>query len=46
MPCLPDSLADRQYYNPTDRGFEKEIRKRLEEWKKRKNSQRPPNAQT
>jgi len=34
MPCLPESLAGRQYYTPTDRGFEQEIRRRLEGWKK------------
>jgi putative ATPase len=33
MTCLPDSLADKTYYEPTDRGFEKEIRRRLEEWR-------------
>ena len=32
MPCLPESLAGRKYYDPTDRGFEREIRRRLEEW--------------
>jgi putative ATPase len=36
MTCLPESLAGRTYYRPPDRGFEREIRKRLEEWKKRK----------
>jgi putative ATPase len=34
MTCLPPSLADRKYYTPTERGFEKEIKRRLEEWKK------------
>jgi putative ATPase len=28
--------VDRTYYEPTDRGFEAEIAKRLEEWKRRK----------
>src|SRR5690349_3626964 len=28
--------VDRTYYEPTDRGYEAEIAKRLEEWKKRK----------
>jgi putative ATPase len=32
MTCLPESLKDRRYYRPTDRGFEKEIRRRLEGW--------------
>ncbi|MGA7921422.1 MAG: replication-associated recombination protein A [Candidatus Acidiferrales bacterium] len=31
MGCLPDSLAGRIYYNPTDQGFETRIRQRLEE---------------
>jgi putative ATPase len=30
MQCLPDSLAGRRYYHPTDQGFEKTIRERLE----------------
>ena len=34
MTCLPPSLADRKYYTPTERGFEKEIKRRLEEWEK------------
>ena len=33
---LPENLKDRKYYQPTDFGFEKEIKKRLEWWKKRK----------
>jgi putative ATPase len=32
MDCLPPSLAGRKYYRPTNRGFEKEIRRRLEGW--------------
>jgi putative ATPase len=32
MDCLPPSLAGRTYYQPTDRGFEKEIKRRLELW--------------
>jgi putative ATPase len=32
MECLPPSLAGRTYYQPTDRGFEKEIKRRLEGW--------------
>jgi putative ATPase len=34
MECLPESLAGRTYYQPTDRGFEKEIKRRLEGWEK------------
>src|SRR5438477_3252900 len=32
MDCLPPSLAGRKYYKPTERGFEKEIKRRLEGW--------------
>jgi putative ATPase len=31
MTCLPESLAGRVYYKPTDQGFEARIRQRLEE---------------
>ncbi|MGD1212523.1 MAG: replication-associated recombination protein A [Candidatus Acidiferrales bacterium] len=31
MTCLPESLAGRSYYKPTDQGFEARIRQRLEE---------------
>jgi putative ATPase len=34
MECLPPSLAGKTYYQPTDRGFEKEIKRRLELWEK------------
>lgn len=29
MQCLPDNLKDRQYYIPTEEGFEKQIKERL-----------------
>ncbi len=32
MDCLPERLQGRRFYRPTDRGFEKEIRRRLEAW--------------
>jgi putative ATPase len=31
MTCLPESLAGRHYYLPTDRGFEQRLRQRMEE---------------
>ena len=37
MQCLPDSLADREYYRPTEEGIEARYKARLEEikeWKK------------
>jgi putative ATPase len=40
MPCLPESLAGRTYYEPTDRGFEQEIRRRLEAWKRLRHARR------
>jgi putative ATPase len=40
MECLPDSLAGRQYYFPTDRGLEKRIGERLEEIRRLKEEKR------
>ena len=40
MRCLPDTLADRRYYRPTEQGREKQVKERLEEiieWKKERN---------
>lgn len=34
MSCLPDSLADRRYYVPTDRGAESGLKERLERLRK------------
>jgi len=31
---LPEKLRGRRYYNPTERGFEKIIRSRLQQWRK------------
>ena len=31
MQCLPDALAERRYYRPTDQGEEKKVKERLEE---------------
>src|ERR1700675_1796241 len=36
MTCLPDNLAERSYYKPTDQGFEARLRQRLEEIRKLK----------
>jgi putative ATPase len=33
---LPENLRGRTYYHPTEQGFEKEIKERLESWKRRK----------
>ena len=37
MQCLPDSLAGRSWYHPTDRGMEKRIKERLDELRARRN---------
>ena len=34
MTCLPDNLAGRTYYTPTDQGFEQRLRQRLDEIRK------------
>ena len=33
MDCLPQELIGRQYYRPTDRGYEQTVRERLARWK-------------
>jgi putative ATPase len=40
MECLPPSLAGRKYYRPTERGFEKEIKRRMDGWEKIKAKRR------
>jgi len=32
MECLPPALRGRRYYVPTDRGFERDLKRRLEAW--------------
>jgi putative ATPase len=44
MSCLPDSLAGRNYYAPTDQGFEKRLRQRLEEIRNLKVTSAKPGA--
>ena len=36
MSCLPDSIAGERFYEPTARGFEAEVKKRLEDWARKK----------
>jgi putative ATPase len=40
MSCLPPALADRKYYEPKDRGFEREIKRRLDGWEEIKKKRR------
>ena len=36
MPCLPDSLRGRRYYQPTAEGYESQLRQRIEELLRRR----------
>ena len=45
MDCLPPALQGRQFYRPTDRGFEREIGRRLEGWQEIKKKRRTPNVE-
>jgi putative ATPase len=40
MDCLPERLRGRRFYQPTDRGFEKEIKRRLDGWQELKKRRR------
>ena len=40
MSCLPPALEGRRYYQPPERGFEKEIKRRLDGWKAIKKTRR------
>ena len=40
MDCLPPSLAGRTYYAPTDRGFEAEVKRRMQLWNEAKKRSR------
>jgi len=40
MSCLPPALEGRKYYEPKDRGFEKEIKRRLDGWAEIKRKRR------
>ena len=39
MPCLPDSVAQKKFYDPTDQGFEQRLRQRIDEIKRLKTQQ-------
>ena len=40
MTCLPPALQGRRYYDPPERGFEKEIKRRLDGWAEIKKKRR------
>jgi putative ATPase len=41
MSCLPPVLEGRRYYEPAERGFEQEIRRRLDDWNRIRQSRKP-----
>jgi len=41
MTCLPESLAGKTYYHPTDQGFEARLRQRMEEIRRLKDRRKP-----
>ncbi|HVA94079.1 MAG TPA: replication-associated recombination protein A [Candidatus Dormibacteraeota bacterium] len=41
MACLPESLAGKTYYRPTDQGFEARLRQRMEEIRRLKDRRKP-----
>ena len=40
MSCLPPALEGRKYYDPKERGFEKEIKRRLDGWEEIKRNRK------
>jgi putative ATPase len=42
MHCLPPNLQDRRFYDPPERGFEREIKRRLDGWAEIKRRRREP----
>jgi putative ATPase len=42
MSCLPPALEGRTYYEPKDRGFEKEIKRRLDTWTRMRQTKKAP----
>ncbi len=40
MACLPESLAGKNFYRPTDQGFEARLKQRMEEIRRIKNRQK------
>ena len=46
MQCLPESLADREYYRPTTQGAEEKVKKHLEEVKEWKRHERTAHKRT
>ena len=43
---MPDSLKGRRFYRPTDSGFEAEVGRRIEEWRKKREALRSDKTKT
>ena len=41
MDCLPERLAGRRFYRPTDRGLEKTLAERIDAWRKARAEKSP-----
>jgi putative ATPase len=41
---LPETLRDRRYYRPVDRGLESELGRRLAAWRERRARKAPPGS--
>jgi putative ATPase len=39
---FPDGMERESFYDPPDRGFEREIRRRLETWTRLRHERKPP----
>ncbi|MFQ5793686.1 MAG: replication-associated recombination protein A [Candidatus Bipolaricaulia bacterium] len=44
MDCLPERLHDRRYYEPGERGYEREVRERLKQWRRLKSRSQAPDG--
>ena len=38
---FPDEMSRKEYYQPVERGFEREVKKRLDYWEKLRRTKRP-----
>ena len=39
--CFPDDLPRQVFYRPVERGFERDIKKRLDYWAKKRDEMKP-----
>jgi putative ATPase len=46
LECLPDTLRGRRFYRPTDRGLERTLGERIEEWRRVRANRTRPSAES